>query len=135
MTAFRKLEELNVWTASRRFVPQVYKLTRGAAIKHDYVYSDQIRRAALSVMSNIAEGFGRYSDKEFARFLYIARGSAMETKSLLFLGLDLSYLDEEKHSELDDTVSHVVAQLTSLAQYLSGDLGQHSQPDRSTFDV
>jgi len=120
MAAFTKLEEINVWTASKKLALQIYKQSKESPASDDFAYLNQLRRAAISIMSNIAEGFGRNSDKEFAHFLSIARGSAMETKSLLSLGVDLGYFGDEDYKEIDEETSHVIAQLTTLGQYLRG---------------
>lgn len=73
-------------------------------------------------MSNIAEGFGRSSDREFARFLDISRGSTFETQSLIHLGSDLAYIDEATTRELVSVSFQVIAQVTSLSQYLRKNL-------------
>ncbi len=70
----------------------------------DYDTKSQIKRAALSSMSNIAEGFGKFSNKEFIRYLDIAQSSALEVKSILYVLLDLNYLMEEKINELHQLI-------------------------------
>ncbi len=69
-------------------------------------------------MSNIAEGYGRSTDRDFARFLDIARGSALEAQSLICVGLDVEYMDEGTFDELMEAADHIVAQITSLSRYL-----------------
>jgi len=72
----------------------VYQLSGKSSFARDFGLRDQIRRASVSVMANIAEGFGRHSDKEFANFLNVVHGSAAETQSHLYVALDLGYIDE-----------------------------------------
>jgi len=89
----KRFEDLEVWTIEREMPQNIYDLTRNSAFARDYGMIDQIRRAAVSVMSNISEGFERGSNKDFARFLFMARGSAGEVRSLLYVSLDQGYID------------------------------------------
>jgi len=118
MAAADNLQSLDAWVNARALVKRIYQFTTPSPTRLDFAYCDQIRRAAISVMANIAEGFGRSSDKEFARFLDIARGSGLETQSLLFVGTDVNYLDQATFEELFDASDRVVAQITSLTRYL-----------------
>ena len=124
MAAANKLEHLDVWVNAKALVRRVYQITRSETIRRDYAYCNQIRSAAISIMSNIAEGFGRSSDKEFARFLDIARGSGMETQSLLHVGVDVGYLEQATFHELHMASDHIIAQITSLARHLRRDTGK-----------
>jgi len=92
-------EDLDCWKLGRDLSREVYALTKSAPFARDFAMIDQIRRAAVSVMTNIAEGFERGSRKDFAKFLYIARGSAGETRSLLYVALDLGYIDREQYQK------------------------------------
>ncbi len=94
------LEDLLAWQDARAFSRAVYVATTTGAIAKDFSLRDQLRRAAVSVMCNIAEGFGRGGPAEFARFLDIARGSAVECHSLLVLMGDLSLLPTTTLDEL-----------------------------------
>jgi four helix bundle protein len=87
-----RFEDLQVWTKSRDLSVAIYRVTETGAFAKDFGLRDQIRRAAVSVMSNIAEGFERYSIPEFQRFLSMARGSASEVRSQLHLARELRYL-------------------------------------------
>ncbi len=93
MAGVRQFEELRMWQASRRLANLIYQLT-GQASFRDAALRNQMRRAAVSVMSNIAEGFGRGSNEEFIYFLYIAKGSVTELLSQLYLSLDLNYISQ-----------------------------------------
>jgi four helix bundle protein len=77
-------------------VDKIYKLTGDNRFNRDFILKDQIRRAAISVMSNIAEGYARRTNKEFIQFLYIARESASEIQSQLYIALDLGYVSKEE---------------------------------------
>jgi four helix bundle protein len=96
----RHFEDLIAWQHARALNRTVYELTRKGTPARDRAYTDQIRRASLSVMNNIAEGFERGSRKEFARFLHIARGSAGEVRSLLYVATDEQYASAEQLKEL-----------------------------------
>jgi four helix bundle protein len=100
-----RFEELDCWQAARELVKMVFMETKTGDINRDFDTRSQIRRASVSVMNNIAEGFGRMSDKEFIRFLEIAASSASEVKSMLYLLEDLQYLPTEKikvlHAQID----------------------------------
>jgi four helix bundle protein len=98
--AITKFEEIRAWQEARTLVKMVYALTEDGRFAKDFGLRDQIRRAAVSVMANIAEGFDCDSNVEFARFLGIARRSAVEVQSLLYAALDVGYLtaqDFETH--------------------------------------
>jgi len=98
----QRFEDLEAWQIARELANQIYKITKQESVCRDFGFVDQIRRAAISIMNNIAEGFERGSNKEFVRFLFIARGSAGEVRSLLYLGLDQGYLTNSEFSECRD---------------------------------
>jgi four helix bundle protein len=95
MTLIKRFEDILAWQEARKLVKDIYQITRGGAFAKDFGLRDQIQRAAVSVMANIAEGFDCESHVEFARFLGIARRSAVEVQSLLYAALDIGYLSEE----------------------------------------
>ena len=84
-------KELKVWQKGRKFVKDIYLLTRNFPQEELFVLTSQMRRAAISIPSNIAEGSGRGSDKDFARFIDIATGSSFELESQLYVASDLEY--------------------------------------------
>ena len=90
MVLIKRFEDIHGWQEARKLVRQVYSLTRESTFAKDYGLCNQIQRAAVSAMTNIAEGFDCESKKEFARFLGIARRSAVEVQSLLYTALDLT---------------------------------------------
>ena len=90
----KRFEDLEAWKIARELTRNIYNLTRNEPFSKDFGLRDQICRSTVSIMSNVAEGFERDGDKEFANFLSIAKGSAGETRSLLYVALDQSYISE-----------------------------------------
>ena len=95
MTSITKFEDLHAWQEARTLVKMVYKLISDGAFSRDFGMRDQIQRASVSVMANIAEGFDCESTAEFARFLGIARRSAVEVQSLLYAALDVEHINQD----------------------------------------
>jgi four helix bundle protein len=93
--AIRRFEDIQAWQEARKLVKMIYLLTDEGKFARDFGLRDQIRRASVSIMANIAEGFDCDSQAEFARFLGIARRSAVEVQSLLYAALDVGYITEE----------------------------------------
>jgi four helix bundle protein len=91
----RKFEEIEAWQKARELVREVYAVTAQGRFAKDFALRDQIRRVAISVMANIAEGHGRGGNREFIQFLSIARGSAFEVISHLYVALDQVYIDQQ----------------------------------------
>lgn len=110
----RRFEDLVVWQKSRDLAVAIYQLSNKGPFTRDFGLRDQIRRAAVSVMSNIAEGFGRYSRSELRQYLSIARGSATEVRSQLYLGRELGYVDEAEHQQLHDLCVEIARMLAAL---------------------
>ena len=94
-----RFEDLDAWKVARELANLIYMLGRESGFSKDYSFKDQIQRAAVSVMNNVAEGFERGSNKDFAKFLFIARGSVGEVRSMLYLALDQGYITEEQFKE------------------------------------
>jgi four helix bundle protein len=113
-----KFEDLKCWQAARELVKMVYVACEEGRFVKDYDTKSQIRRAALSTMNNIAEGFGRGSDKEFIRFLEIAQSSAMEVKSITYVLIDLNYLAEDKITEISKKAEETKSITLALIRYL-----------------
>jgi four helix bundle protein len=108
----KRFEDLAVWQKARDLSVLVYRSTGEGPFTRDWGLRDKIRRAAVSTMSNIAEGFGRYSRAELRQFLSIARGSVTEVQSQLYLALELQYNREAEHRALNDRcieVSRMIA--------------------------
>lgn len=94
-----RFEDLDAWKVARELANLIYALGRESGFSKDYSFKDKIQRAAVSVMNNIAEGFERGSNKDFAKFLFIARGSVGEVRSMLYLALDQKYITDEQFKE------------------------------------
>jgi len=107
MALIKKFEDILAWQEARKLVQEIYEITGTGAFSKDFGLRDQIQRAAVSVMTNIAEGFDCESHVEFARFLGYSRRSAIEVQSLLYTGLDIGYITEEtfknKYARADKT--------------------------------
>ncbi len=95
MALIKKFEDIVAWQEARKLVASIYELTNIGAFAKDYGMRDQIQRAAVSAMTNIAEGFDCESKIEFARFLGIMRRPAVEVQSLLYATLDVGYIDHQ----------------------------------------
>jgi len=113
----KRYEELVVWQKAMPLAKMVYGLQKQLPKEEMYGLGDQIRRAAVSVPSNIAEGFGRETDKDFRHFLSIARGSLYETKTQLELAESLGFI--RVPSELSDLFNEVAKLINGLSRYLS----------------
>jgi four helix bundle protein len=118
MGMIKKFEEIKAWQKARELVREVYKTCADGKLSRDYGLKDQLCRAAVSTMSNIAEGFGRESDRDFAHFLDIAKGSSLEVQSLLYLVLDLAYIEESDFEKLYKLTDETAALITGFAAYL-----------------
>lgn len=123
MAKFNSFEEIQSWIKARELNFDIYNVTSSNnSFSNDFGLRDQIRRASVSISSNIAEGFERQSSKEFIRFLFIAKGSAAEVRSQLYLALDLQYLTKDKFIELQTKVNEVSKLLSGLIKYLNSTL-------------
>jgi len=118
----RDFHDLKVWGKAHRLVLAVYKISANFPQNEIYTLTSQLRRAAISIASNIAEGCGRSSETEFIRFLQIAMGSASEAQYDLLLARDLSLLNVLEFKQLDDEVSEIKRMLTGLIQKLKAEL-------------
>jgi four helix bundle protein len=117
-TQFR-FEKLTVWQSSRRLAGEVYSATKSFPKDKLFGLTGQLRRASVSISSNIAEGSGRNSDADFAHFLEIAYGSAMEVASLLFIAGDAGHLTLTRRDEMLGLSADVSRQLNALNKSLS----------------
>ena len=118
MRDFRKLQ---VWKRSHNLTLKIYELTSQFPRVEIYGLTNQIRRACASIPTNIAEGCGRGSSADFARFLQIAMGSASETEYLILLARDLKYINANQYVELADEIVSVKKMLTSLLRSVRAD--------------
>jgi four helix bundle protein len=105
----RKFEDLLVWQMGMELVKRVYVITASGLFSRDFGLRDQIRRASVSIPTDIAEGFERASRKEYLQFLNIAKGSAGEVRSLLYVAFEVGYLQTENYEELRERVTKLSA--------------------------
>lgn len=112
---FSRFEEILAWQKSKDLTLNLYRLFME---NRDFGFRDQIQRASLSVMNNIAEGFERQTNKEFRQFLYIAKGSCAEVKSMLYLALELSYLNLKEYDSLTNDAVELSKMLSGLIRFL-----------------
>ncbi len=110
-----KFEEIQSWQEARGLVKEIYQKFFEC---RDFGFRDQIQRAGISIMSNIAEGFERNSNKEFINFLFIARGSCAEVKSLLYSALDIGYIDENFFRCMFGRVNKIAGLLNGFISHL-----------------
>jgi len=110
--------DLRVWQDAMKLTAQIYRITAGFPKHEVYGLSQQVRRAAVSVPSNIAEGKGRSSDKEFAQFLFHARGSLLELETQLLIAEELQYLSKEQSNQLAGIAEKVGRALSGLINSL-----------------
>ena len=115
----KDFKELKVWQKAHTLTLEIYRVTDGFPKRELYGETSQIRRSAASIAANIVEGCGRRSDREFKRFVQIARGSASETEYHLILARDLSLLAAADYKRLMSLLTEVERMLTSLVQALS----------------
>ena len=118
--SFDRFEEIPVWQEARTLTRRINSITREYPFSKDYSMRDQIRRASVSIMSNIAEGFERDSNKEFIRFLSYAKGSAGEVRNLIYIAADEGYLDEQLSEELRNSCMSISRQIAGFQKYLKG---------------
>ncbi len=109
---------LKVWQKAHEFTVNLYKITASFPSEEKFGLTNQIRRASVSIESNISEGCGRNGDKEFSRFLDIAQGSAYEVKCQILIAKDLGYLDTTKSELLTNKINEVSRMINSLNQKL-----------------
>ena len=110
-----KFEDILSWQKSKELTLLIYKAMRPCK---DYGYRDQIQRASVSIMNNIAEGYERRTNNDFRHFLYIAKGSSGECRSLLDLGLELGYFTKEEHKALYNLSVEISKLLSGLIKAL-----------------
>ena len=120
----QKFEDLRCWQAARQLIKMVYTISRTGELARDFETKNQFRKAALSSMNNIAEGFGRFSRKDFIRFLDISQSSALEVQSMLYVLTDLEYLTMDKIEEIRLKAEETKNLTLALIKYLRSTLSK-----------
>ena len=129
MGEIKRFEDLEVWQEARAIVQYVYRATSDHGYSRDFSLRDQVRRAVVSMMANIAEGFSRRSNREFVQYLFIAKASAAEVQSHFYVALDQGYVSQEQFRELYDRIDRYARQVSALITYL---LGTHHPKTQQT---
>jgi four helix bundle protein len=109
-----KLEDLFVWRKAKDLTTEIYRATGKGPFAKDYPLRNQIRRASISISSNIAEGFGRYNVGEFANFLSIASGSTTEVKSQVHIARELGYVDSKEADAIIESCNEITRMIAGL---------------------
>lgn len=118
MARLEKFEDIEAWKQARVLTKHIYEVTARGDFSRDFALRDQIRRAAISVASNIAEGFERGGNREFIQFLATAKGSVGEVKAQLYLALDAGHISPAQFDELRATADSVTRLLGGFIRYL-----------------
>lgn len=118
MSAFQRFEDIEAWQKARELTKAVYALSNDGQFARDFGLRDQIRRASVSIMSNIAEGFGRGGNKEFIQFLSTAKGSASEVQAQLYVALDAGYINQDQFQKLYSETEATARMIAGLLRYL-----------------
>jgi four helix bundle protein len=111
-------EDIAAWKKARELVKKVYSITKSEKFSKDFALVNQIRRAAISVLSNISEGFERGSNTEFLQFLYIAKASCGEVRCQLTVALDQGYINDNEFEEMRDLTRKVSGTIGNFINYL-----------------
>jgi len=120
MSKVTRFEDLITWQKARELTHIILALTKSSEFSRDYAFKDQLCRAVISVPANIAEGFERDGNREFVKFLSIAKGSAGEVRSLLYLALDFGYISSEQMDEALALSLETARLIGGLIRYIQG---------------
>lgn len=126
----KQFTDIRAWQSSRQLARLVYDLSDAIDTQRDFALRDQLRRAALSVMNNVAEGFGRGSNADFARFLDMARGSVCEVQSMIYVCEDRGRLPADKLLATREMARQTLAQIAAFQDYLRN---PRAEEDESSY--
>jgi four helix bundle protein len=136
MAKYQRFEDLPVWQVARSLVNAVYSLSRKGEFARDFGLRDQIRRAAVSIVSNIAEGFESDATSQFLRYLGYAKGSTAEVRSQLYIALDQSFVSVEEFQGALELVNSCGRQLSGFMEYLrKHDLARKVSDDQIEYEI
>lgn len=131
MAKINRFEEIEAWQEARKLVNMVYNaINKNKAFQKDYRLVGQIQGAAVSSMSNIAEGFSRRSNKEFIQYLFISKSSAAEVQSQLYVTLDQEYITQEVFEEIYQQAEKVSKMDSGFIKYLRSQLDKPNKPNK-----
>ena len=129
----KRFEDIKAWQEARNLARMIYKVIRdNKNFYEDFRLRGQIQGAAVSVISNIAEGFARSSDREFVRFLWIAKGSIAEIQSQLYIALDRGYVAQNDFTQLYEKAEEVAKLISGFITYLLNSMTQKAQKTQET---
>ena len=118
MAKIEKFEDIEAWRSARVVTRMVYDASNGERFCRDFALCNQIRRASISIISNIAEGFERGGNKEFVQFLAVAKGSCGEVRAQMYVALDQGYVDEARFKEIVDKLNETSRMIAGFIKYL-----------------
>jgi len=118
MATVNRFEDLDVWKKSRVIVNMIYSTTNKEGFSKDWMLKNHLRKTAVSIISNIAEGFERDGNKEFTNFLSIAKGSCGELRCQLYIAYDQHYINENQFKEISNLAEEISRSLKGLILYL-----------------
>ena len=118
MATFKRFEDIQAWQKARVLTKEIYLISGSGNFAKDFDLRSQIRRSSVSILANIAEGQGRRTDKDFAHFLNMSLGSVAETKSHIYLALDLGYLSQPQFDEIYEKLDEVGRMIFALSAHL-----------------
>jgi len=118
MATFKKFEEIEAWQKARKLTKRIYACSGSGIFAKDFGLRDQIRRASVSIMSNIAEGHDRGGTGEFIQFLSMAKGSAAEVRCQLYVAFDQAYVSADVLTELSEMAEEIASMIGGLIKYL-----------------
>ena len=118
MAKIERFEDIQAWKLAREVTRQIYEISSNEKFSRDFALVNQIRRASISIVSNIAEGFERSGNKEFIQFLAIAKGSCGEVRAQLYVAFDQKYIDETKFREMMDKLLETNRMIAGFMKYL-----------------
>ncbi len=118
MVKISRFEDIEAWKKARELTKKIYDVTNQGDLARDFALKDQLRRAAISIMANIAEGFEREGNKEFKQFLAMAKGSVGEVKAQLYVALDASLIDSDNFTKIMALADETARLLAGFLKYL-----------------
>lgn len=133
MAKIERFEDLKCWQQARILVNQIFALVENDRMKHEFALSDQLKRASVSVMTNIAEGFNRFHKKDFIRFLDYSQSSAQEVKSLLYVVIDRDKSDSQRAIEIQEQCDYCQALTLGLLKHAKNSLGKPKTNDPKVY--
>jgi four helix bundle protein len=131
MAKIERFEDILAWQKARELVKEIYRASCNPMFAKDFALCDQIRRAGVSIMLNIAEGFARKTAREFMQFLVIAHGSVAEVQSALYVALDQSYVDQKQFENLYGIAEETSKFIMGFSNYLRKRASRSSGPKNS----